>query len=289
MHGTKHHLKLAIAITTSMSRLRTRKLVLYIIGALVFAICLIFVVEWSYIEKLKEAQETEQLAMPRSVVEVVHQEAIVNVGDQNQKIVQDNYEIRTPCPALDSNSLKMNLNDLYKVLKRRKQSELRMEKTTQEMWWYIRNRLNHMDTSNRIYLDVTMNSVRHHYNSLRLRNNEVNDISPDSEPFQLNWKYWQKNISTDLALLMQKRIEYLQNPSDCESANKLVCHVAKACGFGCQIHHVAYCFIMAYATKRTLVVDSGNWRYSPQGWDAVFQPLSTTCTQVPRGNVGQLE
>lgn len=96
-----------------------------------------------------------------------------------------------------------------------------------------------------------------------------------------NWAFWQKNLSVQLTDVMKKRLDYLQNPFDCDSARKLVCHVAKSCGFGCQIHHVSYCFIMAYATKRTLILDSANWRYSPNGWNAVFQPISSVCINLP--------
>ena len=60
-----------------------------------------------------------------------------------------------------------------------------------------------------------------------------------------------------LSDLMQRRLHHLQNPSDCASARKLVCSLSKACGFGCQMHHAMYCFIVAYATERTLVLQSG--------------------------------
>lgn len=52
----------------------------------------------------------------------------------------------------------------------------------------------------------------------------------------------------------------------------------KGCGYGCQLHHVVYCFIMAYATERTLILKSKGWRYHKGGWEEVFKPLSTTCT-----------
>ena len=82
----------------------------------------------------------------------------------------------------------------------------------------------------------------------------------------------------DLSILMQKRINYLQNPANCTSAKKLACSFHRnRCGFGCLMHQVAFCFVLAYATERTLVIDSGGWRYSSEGWEGAFLPVSN-CT-----------
>lgn len=249
---------------------RTRKWFFYALIVLILTICVVFCVEWRYIERLKEIHESEQAPMPRLVDSM-----------RNQRTENRDSLVRVRGAAEETISLCPRLStDIYKALKKRKQYDLRVEKTIQELWWYIRKRLD-----NPTQMNVTLNSVRDHYNSLKLRYDRVDDVSPDLEPFQLNWKYWQRNISAELSLVMKKRIEYLQNPSDCNAAKKLVCHVAKSCGFGCQIHHVSFCFILAYATKRTLILDSSNWRYSPRGWDAVFQPISSSCTEIPSGNV----
>lgn len=84
---------------------------------------------------------------------------------------------------------------------------------------------------------------------------------------------------------MLNTIDRLQNPKDCDLAKKLVCQLNKGCGFGCQIHHVVYCFIVALATDRTLILDAHNWRYvdsknrksKSSGWNLVFEPMSRTC------------
>lgn len=57
----------------------------------------------------------------------------------------------------------------------------------------------------------------------------------------------------------------------------------QSCGYGCQIHHTAYCFIVAYATKRTMILNSKKWRYHRGGWEKIFMPLSETCTD-PSGS-----
>lgn len=91
---------------------------------------------------------------------------------------------------------------------------------------------------------------------------------------------WRKKEAKELSDLVQSRFRYLQNPPDCNKAKKLVCSLNKGCGFGCQIHHITYCFLVAYGTERTLVIKSKGWRYRKEGWESVFKPLSDTCLSV---------
>ena len=84
-------------------------------------------------------------------------------------------------------------------------------------------------------------------------------------------------IAERLSDQIQKRLYNLQNPRNCDTARKLVCSLTKGCGYGCQMHHVLYCFMAAYATKRTLIIDSKGWRYSSKGWKAYFINVSNTC------------
>ena len=193
-----------------------------------------------------------------------------------------------PCPKTDEDAILpqtkgYTMDEVYRLLMARKQYELRVEKSIREIWWYTHKRLERLPQHNvPSYLNATLVSIKHQVLSLQLRQKELNqDIN--SGLFTFNWAYWQKNLSVQLIDVMKKRLDYLQNPFDCDSARKLVCHVAKSCGFGCQIHHVSYCFIMAYATKRTLILDSASWRYSPKGWNAVFQPISSSCIDLPSG------
>lgn len=265
-----------------MSRSSTRRVILCL-PILFFSLSIIFILEWNYVEKLKESHENEQLPMPRGIGE-----KIIFAKRPNGEYINSVYKVKakdfdTPCPPLDSCINRFSKDRIYKMLMKKKRYELRVEKTTRELWWYVKNHLKINEHSS-LHLNMTLDMIGDYYKSLRLRNEELNDLYSDSEPFQLGWKYWQRNISVELTSLMRKRIDFLQNPSDCRSAKKLVCHVAKSCGFGCQIHHVSFCFIMAYATKRTLILDSHNWRYSPKGWDAIFLPISSTCTEVPSGN-----
>lgn len=89
---------------------------------------------------------------------------------------------------------------------------------------------------------------------------------------------YQNRLAEDLSSIIQKRLYKLQNPKNCKTARKLVCSLEKSCGYGCQVHHLLYCFIIAYSTKRTMFIDSKLWKYSKRGWHAYFKPISTNCT-----------
>ncbi|ODM92730.1 Alpha-(1,6)-fucosyltransferase [Orchesella cincta] len=97
------------------------------------------------------------------------------------------------------------------------------------------------------------------------------------------YETYRERETQELSKIMQNRIRTLQNPPDCEKAKKVVCSINKGCGFGCQIHHVVYCMVVAYATSRTLILESKGWRYNRQGWEKVFLPVSDTCTN-PSGS-----
>nr|CAD2128696.1 unnamed protein product [Meloidogyne enterolobii] len=86
---------------------------------------------------------------------------------------------------------------------------------------------------------------------------------------------WHKKVLDKIADRIRESLFKLQNPSDCKTAKFLVCELNKGCGFGCQIHHVTYCLIMAAASNRTLVLerDGSSWRYSENGWNAAFLPI----------------
>ena len=261
-----------------MARIKARKFVIFTVVALLFTIGMIVHVEWNYGGVVK--LEQDQIVDPR-VNERLPKVINENHDEGPPRRLEQDIQLRTPPPLPDRN---LKPNNIYAMLKTRKQHELRLEKNIQEMWWYIRKQLKKMDSLNvQQYLNRTSKNVQHRFNSLWWTLGQLNTVYSDSEPFQLNWKFWQKNTSAELVSLMDARLKYLQNPADCKSAKKLVCYIAKACGFGCQMHHVSYCFIMAYATKRTLILDSSNWKYSPRGWSAIFQPVSSTCTEMPSG------
>lgn len=91
---------------------------------------------------------------------------------------------------------------------------------------------------------------------------------------------WKNMQSQFLAERVQKDFYELQNPSDCTTAKKLLCDLTKSCGYGCQMHHIMYCFIVAHFTKRTMILQSDGWKYDPKGLTAYYLPLSETCTDM---------
>jgi glycoprotein 6-alpha-L-fucosyltransferase len=91
------------------------------------------------------------------------------------------------------------------------------------------------------------------------------------------YEHFRHKEAQSLSNLVQKRLHYLQNPADCNKARKLVCKINKGCGYGCQLHHLVYCAIMAYSTERTLIIKSKGWRYHKGGWEEIFLPVSETC------------
>lgn len=86
---------------------------------------------------------------------------------------------------------------------------------------------------------------------------------------------------------IQRRLQYIQNPTDCNTAQKVACKFDDSCGYGCQVHHVVLCLIIAYATERTLVIEKTNGIYDGHSWDQIFLPLSETCTNAKGGTHGK--
>lgn len=138
-----------------------------------------------------------------------------------------------------------------------------------------------------------------------------------------NAKNWHKQALSELSAKIQRRLQTHQNPDDCSKAKYvstmcsfsekdykmillsqftiftillfrfLVCDFNKACGLGCQLHHLAYCLTMGAALNRTVLLEKNGaeWKYSPRGWSAAFEPLSNCSNQVrpdfPSGFIGK--
>ena len=102
---------------------------------------------------------------------------------------------------------------------------------------------------------------------------------------------WREAEARSLSGLVQARLHHLQNPPDCAAARKLVCNLNKGfvlyrlakhltvlcrCGYGCQIHHAIYCFLVAYGTERTLILKSKGWRYNKKGFQVLNDKTTVT-------------
>ncbi len=168
---------------------------------------------------------------------------------------------------------------VLQLLKERKVGELRVEKDIRELWWYLRAQLKALeieltaDSAAAIRTRSMLAEVEERYGALKSHLSRVERLSDD-----LVHPDWKTVMSQELGELMQRRFQYLQNPPNCSTARKLICNFTNWCGFACQVHHFSYCFIVAYATERMLVLNSQGWQYANEGWGSVFLPLSRTCT-----------
>ncbi|RXN32230.1 alpha-(1,6)-fucosyltransferase [Labeo rohita] len=166
----------------------------------------------------------------------------------------------------------------------REQEELRrkVENGVKELWYFIRSeiqKLSHVDPSDRQkHSEVLLQDLGHQQRTIMT---DLHDLSQADGAGD-----WREKEARDLSNLVQNRISYLQNPQDCSKARKLVCNINKGCGYGCQLHHVVYCFMIAYGTQRVLILESHNWRYAPKGWETVFRPVSDTCTDRSGATTG---
>ncbi|XP_069976915.1 alpha-(1,6)-fucosyltransferase [Penaeus vannamei] len=92
---------------------------------------------------------------------------------------------------------------------------------------------------------------------------------------------WRRQEAEDLSELVQHRLRVLQHPEDCNSARKLYCKFSGwSRGIGSQLHHLTFCFVAAYATQRTLILDTEGWYNTSRGLDEFFLPLSNSCASA---------
>ncbi|XP_046384162.1 alpha-(1,6)-fucosyltransferase [Ischnura elegans] len=149
-----------------------------------------------------------------------------------------------------------------------------------ELWYYFGSQLRQLKAlaSPRFKqmaerIDRVLKEGAEHKRALLMSVNQLAEVD--------GYAAWREMESLELSYLVQRRLHYLQNPPDCAAARKLLCNLNKGCGYGCQVHHVVYCLIVAYGTKRTLVLRSKGWRYHKAGWEEVFHPVSDTCPSDP--------
>jgi glycoprotein 6-alpha-L-fucosyltransferase len=155
--------------------------------------------------------------------------------------------------------------------------KFKIEKGVRSLWYDMRDRLVAMRTANAFDdMDGLVSSLSQWQKSILVQVQNLQELDAD----------WESNTTKEMSELLQNKLHQLQNPSDCASARKIFCSSdnGNPCGFGCLTHHLLHCFIVAYWTNRTLVVDTKGWNYSwtseegKKGWEAAFLPVSDTCT-----------
>lgn len=162
----------------------------------------------------------------------------------------------------------------YEVLRRR------IFSNTKEFWYFINSELDSLvkSTIDVKHIHNLKNMVGEHYRSL------LKDVSTLAEVD--NYSRWRQQESETLSDLVQNRLEELQNPPNWFTAKQLLCKLEKGCGFGCQLHHIVYCFIVAYSTQRMLVLDYKHWVYGDI-WQEIFLPLSDSKTLLKNVSIDQ--
>ena len=211
--------------------------------------------------------------------------------EELEKLTNENYQLKTLLKKYqgsdaDNDDPQANIEDEVKdfAAKLVKGPSLEYEQTrrqimrdTNEFWWYVRSRLeealkkskNDKDLSD--WINVTLTDAQHHQKAVLVDLEHLADVDGHAD--------WRLQEAKELEALVQKRITTLQNPDNCATAKKLLCNLNKGCGYGCQLHHAVYCFIVAYGTERTLILKSKGWRYNRNGYEEIFQPLSETCRE----------
>ncbi|XP_076274211.1 alpha-(1,6)-fucosyltransferase 8 [Rhynchophorus ferrugineus] len=230
-------------------------------------------------ERLAKAlSDLEALRKQNEELQVIFKEISTNNLSDDQKEAIENFQTRLTKAerpytklGLSDVSSKEEPNTQYELLRRR------IYANTKEFWFYVHsNLLEIQKKAGDVAPDIVdiINQVlslgAEHKRSL------LHDITKLAEVD--GYEDWRQKESQDLSDLVQERFKFLQNPEDCDTARKLVCSLNKGCGYGCQLHHVVYCFMVAYGTKRTLILKSKGWRYHKSGWEDIFMPLSDTCT-----------
>jgi len=155
----------------------------------------------------------------------------------------------------------------YEEARRRSYRDLK------ELWYFLKSKLESLVTEKAALSSVVpglVASVEERQSALAMDLLTLQGADGYSE--------WREEEASSLSALVQARLKWLQNPSDCSKARKLLCNLNKGCGYGCQVHHAVYCFLVAYGTQRTLILNSKGWRYNKKGFEDVFLPLSETCT-----------
>ncbi len=86
---------------------------------------------------------------------------------------------------------------------------------------------------------------------------------------------WRQSKLSALSNEIQMKLENLQHPKNCKQIKTLYCKMESICGFGCQIHHIMYCILIAFLSNRTLMLNSTEWSYNKKGLDEYFKPISS--------------
>lgn len=142
-----------------------------------------------------------------------------------------------------------------------------------EMWYYLSNRILNLKSDPSI-IKKNAKTILEDFGELhRITEYDFNRL------VNLGRKTYKSESEELLSSIIQERLFRLQHPVDCNNTRKLVCSLQKPCGYTCKMHFIVYCFMLSYATERTLIINSSGLKYSTKSWEDYFKPASN-CTHV---------
>ncbi len=262
-------------------------LLLWLTSALTFFLYLYFSQLKEELEELKVTVERFEAELNRLMIENIRLDnKTKECNKMNNILMKENQMFKSDLTELSEHMKNVKTKERECEIKLKQCSESKNVPSTEyeltrrqifknvnSFWYFIKSRISRLRSKVSLETSLVMNGI--------LIEGEdrwgviISDLSLLTEYDGFN--KWRVKEENELSSEIQERLQALQNPADCSTAGKLVCKLNKHCGYGCQIHHVVYCFISAYAMHRMLVLDSTNWRYSSRGWENVFKPLSDTC------------
>ena len=194
------------------------------------------------------------------------------------KFRKENLELQQKVNIADQKKV---FNELTPRSKEFLATRRRAEKVLKELWYFVSSELSKVNgIAGQIVaskLQQIMETLEDMHNVLSVNFENLETIDGQKE--------WSEKEHKFLGDLVQRRLYYLQHPNDCNAAKKLICQPNEGCGsgFGCQVNHLMYCFVVAYGLERTLIVDSGSWNSK---WNSILKPFSENCSTYEGHLVG---
>nr|CDJ96289.1 Variant SH3 domain containing protein [Haemonchus contortus] len=175
-------------------------------------------------------------------------------------------EEQSPEELYDGGEENSKASDLYSL--DHEVARRTLESRIWEIFYYVMDKLSKMKPND----DLVRSHAENQFLSLLATASNFSEVDDAAS--------WRKRSLQSITDAIQAKIHKMQHPDDCRKAKILLCNLDKQCGFGCQLHHVAYCFVTAFGSQRTMMFngDGHRWRYSKRGWTGAFLPI-TNCKQ----------
>ncbi|KAK4886686.1 hypothetical protein RN001_002957 [Aquatica leii] len=206
-----------------------------------------------------------------------NQQSVKDSDELLAKAQKDLFDLKKRYNHLENSRINQDNKKCYNVPKFEYESLRRkLADDVEEFWYFVNSKFVELESNSTANTSATINNI--YSIAFEYKRALTNNIEKLKEVDGFN--NWRHNENAELSNIVQKRLHYLQNPVDCKHAKKLVCSISYSCGFGCQIHHLISCMILAYGMRRTLILESTNWQYNKNGWQEIFMPLSNYCTNI---------